>query len=150
MVQDIHQLGLECDQRLPKVTQQNAWGQTSNDLYVCSAWKQQKKISAEEGVVAIGYERKYSEWSRIYQFTKLFLYAPSSGLYSCPIAMTDGAAKTIESLGLKDQMFFQQIYQKLISRDSNQFWTSGQWMTEKRGGSDVGSYIKCSSFDLDH
>jgi hypothetical protein len=26
----------------------------------------------------------------------------------------------------------------LISRDPAQFWTSGQWMTERRGGSDVG------------
>lgn len=25
----------------------------------------------------------------------------------------------------------------LISRDPAQFWTSGQWMTEKAGGSDV-------------
>lgn len=27
---------------------------------------------------------------------KVLLFAPSSGLYSCPIAMTDGAAKIIE------------------------------------------------------
>ena len=25
----------------------------------------------------------------------------------------------------------------LMSRDPRQFWTSGQWMTEKKGGSDV-------------
>ena len=29
-------------------------------------------------------------------------------------------------------------YSRLISRDPNKFWTSGQWMTERRGGSDVG------------
>ena len=34
--------------------------------------------------------------SRIYQAAKLFMFSPSSGLYSCPLAMTDGAAKTIE------------------------------------------------------
>ena len=27
---------------------------------------------------------------------KLFMFSPVSGLYSCPLAMTDGAAKTIE------------------------------------------------------
>ena len=26
----------------------------------------------------------------------------------------------------------------LTSRDKNECWTSGQWMTERRGGSDVG------------
>ena len=37
--------------------------------------------------------------SRLYQMCKLLLFGASSGLYSCPLAMTDGAAKTIESLG---------------------------------------------------
>lgn len=35
-------------------------------------------------------------FSRLYQAAKLFLFSPSSGLYSCPLAMTDGAANTIE------------------------------------------------------
>ena len=29
-------------------------------------------------------------------------------------------------------------YPHLVSRDVTQFWTSGQWMTERKGGSDVG------------
>lgn len=55
-----------------------------------------KDISAAEGIVASGYERKYAEFSRIFQFAKCFIFHPSSGMYSCPIAMTDGAAKTFE------------------------------------------------------
>ena len=64
------------------------------------------------------------------------LYAPASGLYSCPLAMTDGAVKTLLSC---DQSIFEvkEAIQRLISRDPDRFWTSGQWMTEKRGGSDV-------------
>lgn len=27
---------------------------------------------------------------------KLYMFSPVSGLYSCPLAMTDGAAKTIQ------------------------------------------------------
>lgn len=27
---------------------------------------------------------------------KLYLYSPSTGLYACPLAMTDGAAKVIQ------------------------------------------------------
>ena len=34
--------------------------------------------------------------SRIYQAVKLFMFSPLSGLYSCPLALTDGAAKSIE------------------------------------------------------
>jgi alkylation response protein AidB-like acyl-CoA dehydrogenase len=31
------------------------------------------------------------------------------------------------------------VFKRLTSRDPAEFWTSGQWMTERRGGSDVGS-----------
>lgn len=31
------------------------------------------------------------------------------------------------------------LYNHLTSRDPAKFWTSGQWMTEKPGGSDVGN-----------
>ena len=58
-----------------------------------------KSIAAREGLIAIAYgdeRRKYSAYSRIYQMCKLYLFGPSSGLFGCPLAMTDGAAKTIE------------------------------------------------------
>ena len=53
-------------------------------------------ISAEEGLIAVAYERRGDIYSRLHQMVKLFMFSPVSGLYSCPLAMTDGAAKTIE------------------------------------------------------
>lgn len=35
-------------------------------------------------------------------------------------------------------MLFHRAYSRLTSRDPKEFWTSGQWMTERKGGSDVG------------
>ena len=32
-------------------------------------------------------------------------------------------------------------HEHLTSRDPSMFWTSGQWMTERRGGSDVGMHF---------
>ena len=55
-----------------------------------------KKISAVEGLIAIPYEKKFEEFSRLYQIIKLYMFAPSSGMYGCPLAMTDGAAKTLQ------------------------------------------------------
>lgn len=34
--------------------------------------------------------------SRVYQMSKLLIFSPSAGLYTCPLAMTDGAAKVIQ------------------------------------------------------
>jgi alkylation response protein AidB-like acyl-CoA dehydrogenase len=50
--------------------------------------------------------------------------------------MTDGAARFLEVHGDKSM---QPVLAHLISRDPSEFWTSGQWMTERTGGSDVGS-----------
>jgi alkylation response protein AidB-like acyl-CoA dehydrogenase len=50
--------------------------------------------------------------------------------------MTDGAAKSLLSSG--NQALIERAVPRLISRDPAQFWTSGQWMTEAAGGSDVG------------
>ncbi len=50
--------------------------------------------------------------------------------------MTDGAARLIEVM--RDDELHAGAYRHLISRDPAQFWTSGQWMTERTGGSDVG------------
>ena len=36
-----------------------------------------------------------------------------------------------------DSQQYEKALGHLMSRDPRQFWTSGQWMTEKRGGSDV-------------
>ncbi|KAG9262910.1 acyl-CoA dehydrogenase family member 11-like [Astyanax mexicanus] len=130
---EIDDLGRQCEQNPPRLQQYEAWGQRVDRIITCPAWTRMKEISAQEGLVAAGYERRYGEWSRVYQMSKLYLYAPSAGLYSCPLAMTDGAAKVIESLGMPAR----EAFERLTSRDEKQFWTSGQWMTERRGGSDV-------------
>ena len=63
------------------------------------------------------------------------MYSPASGMYWCPLAMTDAAAKTIQSQNINQPKAFSH----LTSREPEKFWTSGQWMPEKKGGSDVGS-----------
>ena len=132
---DIWKLGQECAANEPYLHKTSAWGKKVDEIVTCDAWKQQKRISAEEGLVAIAYEREFHEFSRLYQVIKLFMYSPSSGLYSCPLAMTDGAAKTFEANDLLPS--YQNVFSHLTTRNPDNFWTSGQWMTEKRGGSDV-------------
>ncbi|KAI8348948.1 hypothetical protein B0O80DRAFT_461521 [Mortierella sp. GBAus27b] len=110
--------------------------QRVDDLLVTEAWKKQKEVAAREGIVAIAYELKYGQHSRIYQMAKLMLWTPVAGLYSCPIAITDGCARVLELLGTPDMK--DQVYSRLTSRDPSRFFTSGQWMTKRPGGSDVG------------
>ncbi|XP_030073720.1 acyl-CoA dehydrogenase family member 11 [Microcaecilia unicolor] len=132
---EIDCLGRECELNPPQLQQYDAWGQRVDRIITCPAWKKMKEISVEEGLIAEAYERKYRNWSRVYQVSKLYLYTPSAGLFTCPLAMTDGAAKVIESLDISGPPA--EAFGHLTSRDPKQFWTSGQWMTERKGGSDV-------------
>ncbi|XP_073527624.1 acyl-CoA dehydrogenase family member 11-like isoform X2 [Phyllobates terribilis] len=135
LVDEIDSLGRECELNQPHLQHYDAWGRRVDRIITCPAWQRMKVVSAEEGLVAEGYHRKYTSWSRLIQVVKLYLYSPSSGLFSCPLAMTDGAAKVIESLGMPEAL--QDAFRHLTSRDPKIFWTSGQWMTERKGGSDV-------------
>lgn len=112
------------------------WGNRIDRIDVSDAWKKMERLAAEYGVVATGYERRQGEFSRVFQMALLYLYHPSSALFSCPLAMTDGAAKAIELYG--DHFEMKVAFDHLTSRDPAKFWTSGQWMTERTGGSDVG------------
>ncbi|WP_413586591.1 acyl-CoA dehydrogenase family protein [Bdellovibrio sp. HCB274] len=111
------------------------WGRRIDDIRVSAGWKSLEKIAAEEGIVATAYERKYGSFSRVYQMALLYLYSPSSAIFSCPLAMTDGAARALELYGTPELKA--RAIPHLTSRDPKNFWTAGQWMTERTGGSDV-------------
>lgn len=132
----------------PRHIPYDAWGKRIDRIEVSQAWNELDRIAAEEGIVATGYERKHGEHSRLHQFARLYLYHPSSAIYSCPLAMTDGAARAIELYG--DPELKSRAYRHLTSRDPATFWTSGQWMTERTGGSDVSGTSTIARREGDH
>ena len=119
----------------PQLIQFDAWGKRVDEIKVSQGWLNLERVACEDGLVAIGYERLYGEHSRLYQFVKLYLYTASSAIYTCPLAMTDGAARLIEVYG--NDFLKEHAYKGLTSRNPATFKTSGQWMTERTGGSDV-------------
>lgn len=132
---EMEPLAIEAEANEPVHAPYDAWGKRIDEIKVSKAWTRLHEIAAEEGIVAMGYERKMKEFSRLVQFAKLYLYHPSSAIYSCPLAMTDGAARVVELFGSEEMK--KRAYKFLTSRDPKTFWTSGQWMTERTGGSDV-------------
>ena len=120
----------------PQLTHFDPWGRRIDDIRVPDAWKQLAAIACRQGIVAIPYERRHGPFSRIHQVALAYLFAPSSSIYSCPLAMSDGAAKTLQTHG--NTSLLERAMPRLTSRDPARAWTSGQWMTESTGGSDVG------------
>jgi len=120
----------------PVLTQWDAWGNRVDHIEVSPLWRVAERIAAEQGLVATAYERQHGQYSRVHQFALAYLFTPSTDLYSCPLAMTDGAARALIAAG--NPALIERAVPHLTSRDPREFWTSGQWMTEAAGGSDVG------------
>lgn len=133
---ELYAMQLEDRLNEPTLTQWNAWGERIDQIEVSPLWKRAERIAAERGVVATGHEKKHGRHARVHQFALAYLFTPSTDIYSCPLAMTDGAATTLAASD--NEMLKKRALPHLLSRDPATFWTSGQWMTESTGGSDVG------------
>jgi alkylation response protein AidB-like acyl-CoA dehydrogenase len=126
---------LEDRENEPVLTQWDAWGNRIDKLEVSPLWREAQVLAARHGMVAAGYEAKHGAHARTHQFAIVHVLSPSLDVYSCPLAMTDGAARTL--LGSGNQAMIDRYLPLLTSRDPQKMWTSGQWMTERTGGSDV-------------
>ncbi|MEJ7735768.1 MAG: acyl-CoA dehydrogenase family protein [Polyangiaceae bacterium] len=133
----LYRMQLEDRLNEPKLVQWDAWGKRVDRIEITPLWHEAKRIAAEEGVVATAYEKKSGPLSRVHQFALVYLFDASSDVYTCPLAMTDGAAKTLTVHA--DRALLERAVSRLTSRDPARAWTSGQWMTERTGGSDVGA-----------
>jgi alkylation response protein AidB-like acyl-CoA dehydrogenase len=120
----------------PRLVQWDAWGTRVDLIEVTPLWRKAERIAAERGLIAAAYERRHGEYSRGHQFSLAYLFTPSTDLYSCPLAMSDGAASALLASGNKT--LIERALPRLTSRNPRTVWTSGQWMTEATGGSDVG------------
>jgi acyl-CoA dehydrogenase len=121
----------------PVFNEWDAWGNRIDRVEVTRVWREAERIAVDYGLVSIPYEQRHGSLSRVYQCALAYLFTPSTDIYSCPLAMTDGAARTLLSSGNK--ALIARAVPHLTSRRLEDFWTAGQWMTEITGGSDVGS-----------
>jgi len=136
---ELYQLQLQDRLNEPTLTPWDAWGNRIDRIEVSPLWRRAAALAASHGLIAIPYERRHGRYSRIHQFAAVYLFHPSSDVYTCPLAMTDGAARTLAVSG--NQPLIDRAVPRLTSRDPAQAWTSGQWMTESTGGSDVGASL---------
>src|SRR5688572_23921470 len=133
---DLYRLQLADRLHEPDLTQWDAWGRRIDQIALTPLWREAARLTSEFGLIATAYERQHGRYARIEQFAKVYLFHPSTDVYTCPLAMTDGAARTLLESGARE--LIDRAVPRLTSRDAEKSWTSGQWMTETTGGSDVG------------
>lgn len=129
------QLAREAESDPPRHVPFDAWGRRVDEVRCAPAWRALQDEAARLGLIALPYEGRHGACARLHQFALLHLFAPSSAIFTCYLAMTDGAARTLLE---HDPGLARRVVPHLVSRDPATFWTAGQWMTERAGGSDVG------------
>lgn len=128
-----HRLGMST-RRKPVLTQWDAWGQRVDRIELTPAWREGATLTTRHAVLAAGHAG--GPFARLEEFARVYLYHVASEFYTCPLAMTDGAATALKGSG--NQALIERALPHFLSRQADTFWLSGQWMTETPGGSDVG------------
>ncbi|KAG5919447.1 hypothetical protein E4U42_006516 [Claviceps africana] len=115
----------------------DAFGRWRGELVTGEGWRNLKDFSIAKG----------RRNSRPLQFLRTHLWVGSCANVGCPSAMQDGAACLLRRhllhneshahLSADERKVFESAYQRLTSRQPGYAWTSGQWMAERTGGSDV-------------
>ncbi len=118
----------------PAVTHFDPWGQRIDRLHTPAIWKAAREVAREHNLVGLAYEPELGVYGRLIQMSHVYLYAPESEFFACPLAMTDGVANVLQRSG--HPALTRRALPRLTGRHE-EFWTAGQWMTETTGGSDL-------------
>jgi alkylation response protein AidB-like acyl-CoA dehydrogenase len=135
-------LAREAETHPPRHVPYDAWGNRVDAIEVSPAWTELQHAAARWGLAAAAYEPGLGPLARVNHFALLHLFAPSSAIWTCHLAMTDGAARTLLEHA---PALARRVVPHLTSRDPGTLWTSGQWMTERGGGSDVSGGTRTSA-----
>ncbi len=134
-------LGDECERQPAYLKPIDPWGERVDEVVYPEAWRRLGAAAARFGLAGLPYEQPALEVAgpelRVVHAALCYLFEPGTATYMCPVSMTDAAARVLADFGPDDLR--QGVLPYLVSRDPDQAWTAGQWMTEQQGGSDVGA-----------
>jgi len=129
-------LAARAEREPPEHVPFSPFGERIDEIRVSDAYIALGMWGVEAGVTALPYEQTdFGDKARAVWAALIALWGPSSALYSCPVAMTDAAARTLLVHGSSEAE--RAVVERLTTRDTSRAWTSGQWMTETTGGSDI-------------
>ena len=141
------------DRHPPVLHQRDRFGGDSQTIEYHPAYRELEKAAfGEFGIHAMSVRKGILGWPDKYPvvakhaFTFLFNQA-EFGL-GCPINVTDGCAKLLNNFG--SEPLKARYLDGLTQTDMNKLTQGGQFMTEKEGGSDVGTLTSTAVQDGDH
>ena len=96
----------------PRLVQWDAWGNRADTIEVTPLWHEAERLTLRHGLVATAYEGRLGLAEEEEEEEE------------------HGAARTLLESG--NRALIDRTLPRLASRDPATFWTTGQWMTERR------------------
>ena len=125
-------LGAAAEANPPRHVPYDAWGHRIDRIQIDPSWTALVAAGQQAGLVAAAYDPLYAAHGRVVQAALIQLFEAGTANATCPLSMSDGAARVLMT---HDPQLADRWVAALVARDAAV--TSGQWMTEQTGGSDV-------------
>src|ERR1700722_6178004 len=141
------------DRHAPVLHQRDRFGRDSQTIEYHPAYRELEKAAfGEFGIHALSIRKGIMGWPDKYPVVAkhafTFLFNQTEFGMGCPINVTDGCAKLLANFGSEELKA--RYLDGLTQTDMAKLTKGGQFMTEKEGGSDVGTLTTSAVQDGDH
>ena len=149
----LDECGRIADRHGPVLHPRDKFGRDVQSIEYHPAYRELENAAfGEFGIHAMSHRKGILGWSETYPVTAkhafTFLFNKCEFGMGCPINVTDGAAKLLSRFG--DDALKAKYLDGLTQTDMSKLTQGGQFMTEKEGGSDVGSLTSRAVQEGDH
>ncbi|KIZ42394.1 isovaleryl-CoA dehydrogenase [Rhodopseudomonas palustris] len=141
------------DRHGPVLHQRDRFGRDAQYIEYHPAYRELEDAAfGEFGIHALSHRKGIMGWPDTYPVVAkhafTFLFNQAEFGMGCPINVTDGAAKLLSNYG--DAALKEKYLDGLTQTDITKLTQGGQFMTEKEGGSDVGTLTTTAVQEGDH
>lgn len=141
------------DHRTPVLHQRDKFGRDVQHIEYHPAYREIEKVAfGEFGIHALSLRKGIMGWPDKYPVVAkhafTFLFNQTEFGMGCPINVTDGCAKLLANFG--SEALKAKYLDGLTQTDMSRLTQGGQFMTEKEGGSDVGTLTTRAVQEGDH
>lgn len=129
------------DHQSPQLRTHDRFGDRIDEVVHHPAYREMEKIAYGSGMIGLKYDpdvrRRFTGDLQTGSFAMVYLFAQAESGLTCPACMTDGVARVLELFGSRAQQA--EYVPRLASRDVGRLLRGAMFLTEKQGGSDVGT-----------
>lgn len=137
---EVSSLAWIADREGPRLAQWDERGERIDRVDYHPSYHRMEEIAYGSGMIGLKYDEGTDRSNRTLQLTCFgmgYLFAMAEmGLY-CPVCMTDGVARVLRMWASGETA--QRAIARLTSTNPSAVWTGAMFLTERAGGSDVGS-----------